>query len=45
MVIYDLALLDQVLSENGLPNIEAAVTTTEGNNTITPNAPLPDVVS
>src|ERR671919_1156685 len=30
--IYDLALLDQVLSENGLPNIEAAVTTAEGNN-------------
>ena len=43
--IYDLALLDQVLSENGLPNIEAAVTTAEGNNTITTNAPLPDVVS
>ena len=43
--IYDLALLDQVLSENGLPNIEAAVTTAGGNNTITTNAPLPDVVS
>jgi NitT/TauT family transport system substrate-binding protein len=43
--IYDLALLDQVLSENGLPNIEAAVTTAGGNNTITTNTPLPDVVS
>jgi NitT/TauT family transport system substrate-binding protein len=43
--IYDLALLDQVLSENGLPNIEAAVTTAGGNNTITTNASLPDVVS
>jgi len=43
--IYDLALLDQVLSENGLPNIEAAITTAGGNNTITTNAPLPDVVS
>jgi NitT/TauT family transport system substrate-binding protein len=43
--IYDLALLDQVLSENGLPNIEAAVTTAGGNGTITTNAPLPDVVS
>ena len=43
--IYDLALLDQVLSENGLPNIESAVTTAGGNDTITTNAPLPDVVS
>jgi NitT/TauT family transport system substrate-binding protein len=43
--IYDLALLDQVLSENELPNIEAAVTTVGGNNTITTNAPLPDVIS
>ncbi|MGA7542445.1 MAG: ABC transporter substrate-binding protein [Nitrososphaeraceae archaeon] len=43
--IYDLALLDQVLSENGLPNIESAVTTAGGNGTITTNAPLPDVVS
>jgi NitT/TauT family transport system substrate-binding protein len=43
--IYDLALLDQVLSENGLPNIEAAVTTAGGNSTIATNAPLPDVVS
>ena len=45
MGIYDLALLDQVLSENGLQNVEAAVTTAGGgNNTITTNA-LPDVVS
>jgi len=50
--IYDLVLLDQVLSEKGLPTIEYA-TTTEGsqlgnNNTTTDasvNKTLPDVVS
>lgn len=51
--IYDLVLLDQVLSEKGLPTIENAATTTEGsqpgnNNTTTDastNETLPDVVS
>jgi NitT/TauT family transport system substrate-binding protein len=44
--IYDLVLLDQVLSEKGLPTIEGAATTTGGNSTpTTTNAPLPDVVS
>ena len=51
--IYDLVLLDQVLSEKGLPTIESAPTTTEGsqpgnNNTTTDastNETLPDVVS
>jgi NitT/TauT family transport system substrate-binding protein len=48
--IYDLMLLDQVLSEKGLPPIEGAATTTvesqNGNNNITtPDATLPDVVS
>ena len=51
--IYDLVLLDQVLSEKGLPTIESAATTTEGsqpgnNNTTTDastNETLPDVVS
>ena len=42
--IYDLTLLDQVLSEKGLPTIEGAATITGGDNTKT-NAPLPDVVS
>jgi NitT/TauT family transport system substrate-binding protein len=51
--IYDLVLLDQVLSEKGLPTIESAATTKEGsqpgnNNTTTDastNETLPDVVS
>jgi NitT/TauT family transport system substrate-binding protein len=49
--IYDLTLLNQVLSEKGLPTIEDAATiTTRGNDTTanattTTNAPLPDVVS
>ena len=48
--IYDLVLLDQVLSEKGLPTIESAATITGGNNTPPPptttaDAPLPDVVS
>jgi NitT/TauT family transport system substrate-binding protein len=49
--IYDLTLLNQVLSEKALPTIEDAVTiTTRGNATTanattTTNAPLPDVVS
>jgi hypothetical protein len=50
--IYDLVLLDQVLSEKGLPTIEGG-TTTEGSqpgnyNTTTDtsaNETLPDVVS
>jgi NitT/TauT family transport system substrate-binding protein len=37
--IYDLVLLDQVLSEKGLPTIEG------GDNPAITNAPLPDVVS
>jgi NitT/TauT family transport system substrate-binding protein len=49
--IYDLTLLNQVLSEKTLPTIEDAATiTTRGNDTTanattTTNAPLPDVVS
>lgn len=49
--IYDLTLLNQVLSEKALPTIEDAATiTTRGNATTanattTTNAPLPDVVS
>lgn len=49
--IYDLTVLNQVLSEKGLPTIEDAATiTTRGNATTanattTTNAPLPDVVS
>ena len=44
--IYDLVLLDQVLSEKGLPTIDAVTTTTAaGGNHTTTNAPLPDVVS
>ena len=45
--IYDLKVLDQVLSERGLPTIEGAASATGGNNTstTTANAPLPDVVS
>jgi NitT/TauT family transport system substrate-binding protein len=45
--IYDLEVLDQVLSERGLPTIEDAASATGGNNTptATANAPLPDVVS
>jgi len=47
--IYDLTLLDQVLSEKGLLTIEGAATTagsqTGSNNTTTTDATLPDVVS
>ena len=49
--IYDLTLLNQVLSEKALPTIEDAATiTTRGNATTanattTTNAPLPDVIS
>ena len=49
--IYDLTLLNQVLSEKALPTIEDAATittrgnTTTANATTTTNAPLPDVVS
>jgi NitT/TauT family transport system substrate-binding protein len=48
--IYDLTLLDQVLSEKGLPTIEGAATTTVGsqtgsNNITTTDRTLPDVVS
>ncbi|HEX5892962.1 MAG TPA: ABC transporter substrate-binding protein [Nitrososphaeraceae archaeon] len=43
--IYDLVLLNQVLTEKGLPTIEDAATIiTRGNGTTT-SAPLPDVVS
>jgi NitT/TauT family transport system substrate-binding protein len=49
--IYDLTLLNQVLSEKALPTIEDAATITTRDNattanaTTTTNAPLPDVVS
>jgi NitT/TauT family transport system substrate-binding protein len=47
--IYDLTLLDQVLSEKGLPTIEGAATTGKsqlgGNNTTAADTALPDVVS
>jgi hypothetical protein len=44
--IYDLRLLNQVLSEKGLPTIEDAVTITITTNaTTTTNTSLPDVVS
>jgi NitT/TauT family transport system substrate-binding protein len=48
--IYDLTLLDQVLSEKGLPTIEGAATTTvgsqtESNNITTTDTTLSDVVS
>lgn len=45
--IYDLTVLDQVLSEKGLPTIEGAVTTQgsqPGNNNNTTDATLPDVL-
>jgi NitT/TauT family transport system substrate-binding protein len=44
--IYDLTLLNQVLSEKGLPTIKDAATIITTTNAITiTNASLPDVVS
>jgi NitT/TauT family transport system substrate-binding protein len=43
--IYDLVLLNQVLTEKGLPTIEDAATIITRGNETTTSAPLPDVVS
>jgi NitT/TauT family transport system substrate-binding protein len=43
--IYDLVLLNQVLTENGLPTIEDAATIITRGNETTTSDPLPDVVS
>jgi NitT/TauT family transport system substrate-binding protein len=43
--IYDLVLLNQVLTEKGLPTIEDTATIITRGNETTTSAPLPDVVS
>jgi NitT/TauT family transport system substrate-binding protein len=43
--IYDLVLLNQVLTEKGLPTIDDAATIITRGNETTTSAPLPDVVS